>query len=308
MPNGNLNPHDDFFKIAFSRRDVVEDYILQFLSKEIGENIDFQTLTLSNNSYVTQELSNYFADIVWECAYGKNKKQIKINFLFEHKSYVPKYPHLQILRYMLEIWEDCEKNKKSLTPIIPIIVYHNPNEKKHWKYKPLSSYFKEIDDFLLPYIPNFEYQLTDLTNLTDEQWQMLSVGLLLNSLRTLQYGTNEQYVLQNLDLLLVDIKDKEKDEHLETFLVAQLVYILKNNEFSPENTSKIIQSVQKSNHMSAYDYLMKEAKLEGKLETVSQKNKEFTTMLINSTDFDDAKIAMLVGVTEEYVANLRNNL
>jgi Putative transposase, YhgA-like len=78
MANQNLNPHDDFFKVAFSRLDVVSDYILQFLEKKIVENIDFETLTISNNSYVTQDLSEYFADIVWECLYGKDKKPIRI--------------------------------------------------------------------------------------------------------------------------------------------------------------------------------------------------------------------------------------
>ena len=41
---------------------------------------------------------------------------------------------------------------------------------------------------------------------------------------------------------------------------------------------------------------------------VSIKEKEFATSLIISTDFDDAKIALLVGVTEQYVVDLRNEL
>jgi predicted transposase/invertase (TIGR01784 family) len=308
----NINPHDDFFKVAFSRQDVVEDYITHFLKKELVENIDTKTLEISTTSYVTQQLEEYFSDIVWECSYGTNKKTIKISFLFEHKSYIPKFPHLQLLRYLLEIWEDCEKNKKPLTPIIPVIVYHNPNEKRHWKYKPFNAYFKDIDAFLQPYIPNFDYQITDLTSFSQAQWQMLRAGLLVHSLRTLQFGTNQTYILQNLDLLLVDVKNIENNEHLETFLVAQLVYILKNNEFSPENTSKIIQSVKNTTYMSTYDYLMEKAelkgKLEGKLEGFSEKEKDFTTSLILSTDFSDSKIALLVGVTEEYVTKIRQHL
>lgn len=62
---------------------------------------------------------------------------------------------------MLEIWEECEENSKPLTPIIPIIVYHN-KENRHWHYKPFSDYFKDIDPLLLPYIPKFDYELTDL--------------------------------------------------------------------------------------------------------------------------------------------------
>ena len=46
----------------------------------------------------------------------------------------------------------------------------------------------------------------------------------------------------------------------------------------------------------------------GASENEQKKNLEFATALIISTDFDDAKIALLVGVTEEYVIDLRNEL
>ena len=39
-----------------------------------------------------------------------------------------------------------------------------------------------------------------------------------------------------------------------------------------------------------------------------EKNKNFASSLIISTDFDDEKIAMLVGVTIEYVKDLRTTL
>ena len=169
MEKQNSNPHDDFFKVAFSRQDVVVDYITQFMGQELVNNIDFQSLTISNNSYITSALEEYFADVVWDCNYGVSKTPIKVTFLFEHKSYVPKYPHLQLMRYMLEIWDNNNKNKLALTPIVPIIIYHNADKKRKWKYKAFSEYFKTLDASLLPYIPSFEYQLTDLNNLTREQ-------------------------------------------------------------------------------------------------------------------------------------------
>ena len=326
MEKPNSNPHDDFFKVAFSRQDVVVDYITQFLNPNFVKNIDLQSLTITNNSYITSALEEYFADVVWDCNYGVSKTPIKVTFLFEHKSYVPKYPHLQLLRYMLEIWDNNNKNKLSLTPIIPIIIYHNADKKRKWKYKAFSEYFKALDASLLPYIPSFEYQLTDLNNLTTEQWNMLKAGLLLYSMRTLHYGSDQQFVLQNMDMIFVNTSENEKDKQIETFLVAQLVYVLRNTQFSDENTNTIVQTVKSKNNMSAYDYLMQEAqkigldlgieqgreqgklegKIEGKIETVSIKNQEFATSLIINTDFDDAKIAMLVGVTIDYVSNLRS--
>ncbi len=40
----------------------------------------------------------------------------------------------------------------------------------------------------------------------------------------------------------------------------------------------------------------------------ANKELQFATSLIISTDFDDAKIALLVGVTEQYVIDLRSEL
>ena len=48
MDKQNSNLHNDFFKVSFSRQDVVVDYIKQFLNKELVKNIDLQTLTLSD--------------------------------------------------------------------------------------------------------------------------------------------------------------------------------------------------------------------------------------------------------------------
>ena len=310
MEKQNSNPHDDFFKVAFSRQDVVVDYITQFMGQELVNNIDFQSLTISNNSYITSALEEYFADVVWDCNYGVSKTPIKVTFLFEHKSYVPKYPHLQLMRYMLEIWDNNNKNKLALTPIVPIIIYHNADKKRKWKYKAFSEYFKTLDASLLPYIPSFEYQLTDLNNLTREQWNMLKAGLSLYS----NYGHSQEFVLQNMDMIFVKASENEKNKQIETFLAAQIKYALNINEISDENTNKINSKIKSD--VIDYDYLKQEAKKigfqigieQGREEGVSIKEKEFVTSLIISTDFDDAKIAMLVGVTVKYVTDLRSEL
>ncbi len=72
--------------------------------------------------------------------------------------------------------------------------------------------------------------------------------------------------------------------------------------------------------MSTYDFLMGEAKKEGYKEGFAiglkkgellleqQIDKKFVTSLINATDFDDAKIAILVGVSAQFVLDLRDVL
>ena len=312
MPKPNMNRHNDFFKVAFSRYDVVEDYIVQFVNRKIVHNLDLQSLTLSNTSYVTPKLEEYFSDIVWECRYGQMEKPIKVAFLFEHKSFVPKFPHVQLLRYMLEIWEECETNNQPLTPIIPIIVYHN-QENRHWHYKPFSDYFKDIDAPLMPYIPSFEYQLTDLTALSDKEWGTIKMGLLLHSLKTLQFGTNQKYVLENVKTLFVNVKNEADDEPLRTFLIAQLVYVAQSSDISPDNVKTIIEEIKKSDDMTAYEYLLELANEVATERMIylgaTQKEREvIKKLLAEFPEWDDDKIANLAASTIETVKAVRAEL
>ena len=317
----NLYKHDDFFRVAFSREDVAGDYITEFLDKNLVKNLDLHSLTLSNTAYVSDKLKDYFSDVVWECNYGAKKSPVKLAFLFEHKSFIPKYPHVQLLRYMIEIWEDCIENNRPITPIVPIIVYHNKNEKKHWKYRPFTAYFKGIDPLLFPYIPTFEYQLTDLTTMPEIQLHALKVGLLVNSLLTLQFGTNENFVIEKAKTLFVTVKNNEKDEHLHTFFLAQLVYILKNNELRKDKIDIIIQDFKNTVDMNAYDLIVKEAKQEGidlgiekgidlGIEKGEHKNalQVAKNILLECPQWDDEKIANLANASVEAVKAIRASM
>ncbi len=51
-----------------------------------------------------------------------------------------------------------------------------------------------------------------------------------------------------------------------------------------------------------------EGELKGKLEERTEANRDFTINLMTNTDFDDAKIAMLVGVDVAWVADIRKGL
>lgn len=154
------NPHDRFFKKVFSDPDKARDFIVGTLEPTLIQRVDLSTLSLDNTSYIDEKLSQYYSDLVYNCVFGK-QTNLRIAFLFEHKSYVPDYPHLQLLRYMLSIWEHNIETDESFSPIIPIIVYHGRGA---WKTKSFNEYFTggEIDPVLEKYIPQFDYWLTDM--------------------------------------------------------------------------------------------------------------------------------------------------
>jgi predicted transposase YdaD len=96
------NPHDRFFKEVFSIRANALDFIKGAFPDKFMDKILLETLNLDTTSYVDEKLHEYFSDIVYTCSL-KAGREIKISLLFEHKSYPIKYPHLQLLRYMLNI-------------------------------------------------------------------------------------------------------------------------------------------------------------------------------------------------------------
>jgi hypothetical protein len=86
-------------------------------------------------------------------------------------------------------------------------------------------------------------------------------------------------------------------------------YILKNNELSGEKINSIVHDFKNTVDMSAYDFVLKEAKLEGKLEGLSLKEREvITKILLEFPKWEDEKIADLASADVTLVKNIRKEL
>lgn len=159
MPNNN--PHNALFIKTFSIRSEAKAFIQNFLPKWISENIDYRTFKQDNTSYINEDLKEYFSDIVYTCNW-KNGKSIKISCLLEHKSYPPQNIYIQLNRYLTEGYQQqsLDKAKKKLILILPIIIYHG---KQKWQLKSFADYFELPDRRLKEYLPNYTYELVDLS-------------------------------------------------------------------------------------------------------------------------------------------------
>ena len=69
------------------------------------------------------------------------------------------------------------------------------------------------------------------------------MGLLLHSLKTLQFGTNQKYVLENVKTFFVNVKNETDNEPLRTFLIVQFVYVVQSSNISPDNVKTIIEEM-----------------------------------------------------------------
>ena len=109
---------------------------------------DLDTLEYDPTEYVDRELAPYFKDITCNMRYGE--EQIKISLLYEHKSYPAKRIHLQLLHYILNVWESQESSKQELTPVICIVFYHGRSK---WTRRDI---VKNVPEELKRFVPMFD--------------------------------------------------------------------------------------------------------------------------------------------------------
>jgi len=239
--------HDKFFKEVFSRKEEVIAYINGSFPEELKSQINFDSLKLESESYINEDLEETFSDLVYSCLFSETP--IKISLLFEHKSFQPDIIYIQLLKYILGIWEGNLKKKTALMPIIPIVIYHG---KKTWQHKTFDAHFDKFPKELLRFFPNFEYILTDLTKLTEQEIQkfyhsiFLQVSFLLmkNIFDNLALVNNLDSIVRNLDY----IDDNELAIKISTTIFT---YIFHTN--SEENYVKILEKIEQiSKHIDMY--------------------------------------------------------
>ncbi len=171
MPTQPDNPHDRFFKETFSQPIIFADFAQAFMPRDLLEQLNLDTLVREPDSFVNEQLSEHFADLLFSVQYGR--KSARIALLLEHKSYPVRYPHFQLNQYLLNYWTHQVREKKRPTPIIPIVIYHG---RTRWKQRPLPDYFTEVGVTLNRFLPAFDYLLFDLSTVQTGNLMPLKTG------------------------------------------------------------------------------------------------------------------------------------
>ncbi|NCD35496.1 MAG: Rpn family recombination-promoting nuclease/putative transposase [Spartobacteria bacterium] len=160
------NIHDTFFRETMSHKVVAADFLANYLPTSVLAQIKLDTLTITKDTFVDKKQAAHYSDLLYQVKLIGDRPGF-VYFLFEHKSYPDRFISLQLLRYLLEIWElyrKQHKNTKTLPLIIPIVVYHG-------KPKGQSVRLMELIDLpdpgLAAYIPDFDLAFYDFSPETD---------------------------------------------------------------------------------------------------------------------------------------------
>ena len=294
--------HDEFFKITFSDAEIARGYIRQFVNPTIVKHLNLNKLKLVPTSYITNKLKKYFADIVYSCPYKDD--QLTISFLFEHKSRPVPHPHVQLLRYILEIWEENIKQKECLRVVLPLLFYHG---REKWTYRPLADYFQSIDKSLLRYIPCFDYHLLNISEWSDEAIIALEETFLINTLLVLKHVWDENYIVNHIQQLCINL-----DQHIHTPRGGNLfevifVYLFKFSNIEEQTIKHMFEQIQpklKDTAMNTYDRIVQKGYHKGISKGISQgehKRLLLTLKNMHQQQVPVEKMSLYLGISIEAV-------
>ena len=258
-------PHDRFFHLVFSQEEHARDLLRNALPNSILRMLDLSSLEISRESYIDEKLATRQSDILIRTRIRDSP--VLVYILVEHKSYSYRWTMLQLLAYMVRIWEkELSQNKKlkKLPLIIPVIFYHGSG-----KWKPpldFSSYI-DLGEELRSYIPGFRAVMFNLQQLGDTD--LRGAVLFQAAMKIFKYALT--MLRQHVGEIARDLLTLPFDERNETFLKGALEYIMQVGE--DIELSDVEEELQRAGsedmreaYMTLAEQLIAKGKNEGKLE------------------------------------------
>ena len=300
------NPHDKFFRELFSRKEEAKNFLQGVLPLDLIRKLDLNSLEIEKTSYLDEYLQTYFSDMVYTCTYN-DQVPIKVAFLFEHKSYFPtEMPiQLQLLRYMLALWEHNLKQQSPLVPIIPIVLYHG---KRQWEQKPLAHFFGEqlglmLEGQLARFLPGFDYILKDLSAYPDEEIKALFSLVSLQTALLIMKKIFDTTLAEEIQKIGDAFNELLETKSGEKFYRTILLYLYNGTTIDKQ---VIIMNMQKVSTkagalaQSAAEQLRKEGREEEKLQLIHN--------MILSQLLSYEQIAAIAGVDRAWVEKIAQQM
>ncbi len=210
------NLHDAFFKKYYENPARAASFLRHNLPADVAACIDFDSLEPAQESFLADGLDHFFADLVFSCALSDGSPG-QIYILLEHKSAPSPACALQILRYMVMLWERELANAHpfdQLSVVIPIVIYHG---KKPWDVKSIRE--------LIPHppplggvIPDYRLLVYDLSHMEENEIKgdiATKAGMLL--LRAMSTGAPLSKVVELVALLMGALGPQSATKTIEQF-------------------------------------------------------------------------------------------
>ena len=173
----NSKTQDSAAKLIFGNNRLCSQFLRDYSEIDLLKDVREEDIEDMTTRYIPMFTEERDSDVVKK-VHLKNGDFAYMIALIEHKSAVDYNVTMQLLRYMVYIWEDYEKEQDRLhegisktrdfryPPILPIVYYE-------WKDKWTSAIsFRErvfLNDVFEEFIPDYRYKLIKLESYSDDE-------------------------------------------------------------------------------------------------------------------------------------------
>ena len=251
----NSKEKDSGAKLIFGNANLCAQLLRDYSNIEALKDVRAEDIEDVTERYIPMFTEERNADVVKKVRI-RDGSEIFIA-LIEHKAQVDYNVCMQVLRYMVFIWEDYAKQQEKIhkgisksrdfkyPPVFPIVYYNGVNK---WTVDKTFSSRIALGDVFFKYIPQFEYHLVNTGDYNREELlnreDGLSLIMLINKLRDAADFNSLGLPKDYLD----NIAFKSPEDVLET--LARVIAVVLRKQFVPEDEIQGFVSHIKERDMS----------------------------------------------------------
>ena len=245
--------HDGIFKKSMENPLVVQEFLNDYLPKDVLKTIDSKTIKLEKDSFIEDNLTGSYSDVLLSCKFNKQDGYIMV--LLEHQSKPEHFMAFRLLKYMVNICSQYltkHPEAKQLPVVLPIIVYNG--KKKYNVSRNIWNLFNNPD--LAKNLWNNDYPIINVHEIPDEELkEKIWFGILLYFLKHIhdrELLKSWQYIAGSLSNIA---QDPSGHDHIRNLLQYSLTFIDQNdkielskvltNNLSKEEGDAIMTSIAK---------------------------------------------------------------
>lgn len=176
------HPHDALFRAVFGDPENAAELLRCALPEAIVAAIDWRTLRRIDASFVDEALRDHQADLLFDVESAGRRTLLYL--LNEHKAYEDPFTALQLLRYVVAIWERHRRehpDERTLPPVVTVVLHHGNLPWRGPRDLRALLALDGLPEQIAERQPTFWFDIDDLTALDDDalQARQLSVRTLL---------------------------------------------------------------------------------------------------------------------------------
>lgn len=194
------SPHDRLLNQTLQQIDAARTLLANHLAPEVVQHLLLHTLAHVDTSFIDQNLRRRFADRLFSVqvsddvvqSLGLKTRYVYIFVLVDHKSTDDPETLIQMLGYIVRIWENALASRQPLVPIVPWVIYNGVGP---WRSSRSLAELIPVPESWRRYVPALELAILDVSRMADTE--MVGDLNLQVTLTLLKYGRGE-----NLDNIL----------------------------------------------------------------------------------------------------------